>query len=353
MPTIYDIVTAPAIASYWEELQSNNIPYLGEGLFPAKRMRGLKLDWIKGYDKLPVALMPSAFDAKPTLRDRGGVDTVSTRMPFFREAMRIGEEDRQELLTLLNAGNQFVNTIVDKLFDDSSVLIDGAAVNAEIMRFELLQTGSISIASPNASGVNVNYNYNYDPDGTWAASNVIVKTGDELWGGAKANPIADILAVKRAAAAKGKQLTRAICSPASWAKLLVDPTIKADVFPLNANASLSDSDLQQFLGRKTGITFTVYEKMYKGLDGQDHAYMGDERIVFLPAGAVGSTYYGTTPEEADLMSGNKDADVRIVGGGIAVLTKKESLPVNVITSVSEIVLPSFEQMNSVYVLQIA
>lgn len=353
MPNIFDIVNAPALASYWEELQSNTIPYLGESLFPSKRQVGLKLDWIKGYDKLPVALMPAAFDTKPTLRDRGGVDTVSTRMPFFREAMRIGEEDRQQLLTLMNAGNQYVNTIVDKLFDDASTLIDGAMVNPEIMRFELLQTGTITIGSPNSSGVVVNYNYNYDPDGKWAASNIVTKAGQEVWGGTSSNPIADILAIKRTAAAKGVMLTRAICSPITWAKLLVDAKIRTDVYPLNSDASLSDTELQQYLLRKTGINFTVYEKMYTDLSGADKAYMKDDRVVFLPSNAVGSTYFGTTPEEADLMSGNTDADVRIVGGGIAVLTKKESLPVNVITSVSEIVLPSFEKMDSVYVLKIA
>ena len=350
MPTIYDIVTAPAIASYWEELQSNNIPYMGEGLFPTKRMQGLKLDWIKGYDKLPVALMPSAFDTKPTLRSREGVDTVSTKMPFFREAMRIGEEDRQQLLTLLAAGNQYVESIVEKLFDDSAVLIDGAVVVPEIMRFELLQKGTITIAAPNESGIFVSYNYNYDPDGKWNASNVVTLTGDAQWNGAdatKIHRIADILAIKRRAAAKGVVLSRAILSPATWANMLADSEIASE---LEAYTALSDSELQSYLSRKTGITFTVYEKMYTAYDGTEKAFMEDNRIVFLPSQAVGSTYFGTTPEEADLMSGNTDADIRIVNTGISVLTKKESLPVNVITSVSEIVLPSFEKMNAVYVL---
>lgn len=351
MATIYDIVTAPAIAAYWETLYSNTIPYLGASLFPSKRMQGLKLDWIKGYDKLPVALMPSAFDTKPTLRDRGGVDTVSTRMPFFREAMRIGEEDRQQLLTLLAAGNGYVSTIVDKLFDDVTSLIEGAVVIPEIMRFELMQKGTISIASPNESGIDVNYNYNYDPQGTWKAANTITLTGDYVWGGSKQNVVANILAIKRQAARKGKVLTRAIVSPATWAMMLVDPAIIQETAPfLTLNTGLTDSDLLTYLSRKTGITFQVYEKMYTGLDGNDKAFMDDDRVVFLTSAACGSTYYGTTPEEADLMSGNVDAVVRIVNNGIAVLTKKESLPVNVITSVSEIVLPSFEGMDSVYVL---
>ena len=346
--TIYEMFNAQAIATYWETLYSNQLPYLGATLFPSKRMSGLKLDWIKGYDQLPVMLMPSAFDAKPTLRDRGGVDSVSMKMPFFREAMRIGEEDRQQLLTMLAAGGQYAQTIINKLFDDSTSLIDAAILNPEVMRFELLQHGTITIASPNESGVVVNYNYNYDPNGTWKASNV-VKTNN-TWGAAGATPIADILAVKRAAAAKGVALTRAIIGPKLWATMLTDANIAKDIFPLATDTSISDSELQQYLVKKTGIVFTVYEKMYKALDGTDKAFMDDNLIVFLPAGTVGSTYYGTTPEEADLMTGNVDCDIRIVNGGIAVGTKKESLPVNVMTWAAEIVLPSFENMSAVYVL---
>jgi hypothetical protein len=90
--------------------------------------------------------------------------------------------------------------------------------------------------------------------------------------------------------------------------------------------------------------------MYKDLSGKERPFMRPDRVIFLPSTPVGSTFFGTTPEEADLMSGNVDAEVSIVAGGIAVLTKKESLPVNVMTAVSEIVLPSFENMNKVFVL---
>ena len=96
--SLFEMVTAKAIAAYYEGIASNRVPYMGEGLFPAKKKAGLKLEWIKGADNLPIALQPSAFDAKPLLRDRGGVSLESTKMPFFREAMRMGEEDRQNLL---------------------------------------------------------------------------------------------------------------------------------------------------------------------------------------------------------------------------------------------------------------
>ena len=133
MPSIYELVTANALSAYWTELNSNRLPYLGAALFPAKRMMGLKLSWIRGVNNLPVMLAPSAFDTKPTLRDRGGVNTFETKMPFFRESMRIGEEDRQQMLQLLQAGGNYIQPILTKIFDDASVLIDGALVIPEVM----------------------------------------------------------------------------------------------------------------------------------------------------------------------------------------------------------------------------
>lgn len=355
MKTLDELVNAPAIAAYWQALASNDIPYLGPSIFPAKRMQGLRLDWIKGKDDLPVQLAPSAFDTKPTLRDRGGVAKVGLKMPFFREAMRIGEEDRQQLLTLARADDSMVDAVVARIYDDATGLIKGAQVNPEVMIFQLLQTAKISIASADDSGQEVNYEYNYDPQGTWAAANVTTLTGASKWGGASANVVKDILNLKRKAATNGTIITRAIVSPATWATMVSDASIGKDVFPLSDSAALSDSDLQSYLLRKTGITFTSYAKMYKDTNKKQHSFMDDDKVVFLPSNSVGSTYYGTTPEEADLRGAGAPAgtNLSIVDGGIAVLTFKEVLPVNVVTAVSEIVLPSYENMDSVYVLKVA
>ena len=72
-------------------------------------------------------------------------------------------------------------------------------------------------------------------------------------------------------------------------------------------------------------------------------------VTLLPAQPLGSTVYGTTPEEADLMADGK-ADVAIVNTGVAIATIKQEHPVNVRVLASEIVLPSFEGMDNVYVI---
>lgn len=352
--SMFDMITSQALASYYESVESNRIPLLGEGLFPADKKMGLKLEWIKGYDNLPVALQPSAFDAKPLLRDRGGVSTESTKMPFFREAMRLGEEDRQQLLMFLEANNNaYSQQIITRIFDDTKSLIDGAMLNPEIMRMGIITTGTFAIASSDASGQSVNYSYNYDPSGKWASTNKTTLTSTDAWSDhANSNPVEDILATKRAAARRGINLSRAIIGYGTWLDLMQNAKIRLGMYPLAdkaANVIVTDAQVKTYLESVTGVKFQVYDKMYKDTQGaEQYFYPTSGYCTLLPEGPLGKTWYGTTPEEADLMSGNKLADVRIVNTGVAVSTEKIALPVNIINWVSEIVLPSFENMDRVF-----
>ncbi len=127
--TIYDLIDSKAIALYWNEVHSNSIPYLGTALFPDRKKLGLKLEFLKGYRSLPIALMPSAFDTKPTVRGRIGVKDFSTKMPFFRESMKLNEEDRQQLLMFQEtANNQYARQLMQQIFDDRANLVSGALV---------------------------------------------------------------------------------------------------------------------------------------------------------------------------------------------------------------------------------
>ena len=82
--SIFDLVKAPELTAYWEERTQDMPPYLGEELFPADKKLGLKLDWIKGANGLPVVLNPSAFDVGAMPRPRIGFDKLETEMPFFK-----------------------------------------------------------------------------------------------------------------------------------------------------------------------------------------------------------------------------------------------------------------------------
>lgn len=347
--TIYDIVTAPAIAAYWNETASNRIPYLGEELFPVKKKMGLDLSWMKGYKGTPIALKPSSFDAKAELRDRIGVTKIDTEMPFFREAMLIKEKDRQELLKLQEAAPAYYQTFISEIFDDRANLISGALVQNERMRMQLLQGGKINIT---AAGVS--YTYDFDESGEYAAENIVTLAGTDVWTDHdNSDPIADLNAGQDAIEEKtGTRPSRAIMTSETWSHIKQNNKILLNLNPIIAQSLIvSDSVVKQFILDTLGLTIAIYNKKYRDEKGASGQFYPNGYVTLMPDGSLGSTWFGTTPEEADLMSGGTDAQVEVVNTGIAVTTIKEPHPVNVSTVVSEIALPSFERMDETYIIK--
>lgn len=352
MNSVMELVSAKALTTYWQETSSNRIPYLGEGLFPAKKKRGLDLAWIKGYKGLPVALKPSHFDTKATVRDRIGVKKVETEMPFFRESMTIKERDRQELLRFRENDNQnLYSSIISEIFDDRAQLIEGALIQSERMRMQLLTTGGISIVANN-----VDYTYNYDVDGEWKKNNYEQLSGTSLWSDlTNATPLEDIREMQdKIVSLTGVKPTRAIMTQKTWNYLLQNKSIRIALNPLANGLNLvRDAELKSLLLSELGLSVAIYDKKFKAEDGTTHNFYPDGYVTLLPGSTVGNTYYGTTPEEADLQSANFNGDVSIVETGVAVTTINIPHPVNKETIVSEIVLPSFERMNEVATIKVA
>lgn len=352
MNSIMDLVSAKALTTYWQETVSNRIPYLGEGLFPAKKKMGLDLAWIKGYKGLPIALKPSHFDTKATVRDRIGVKKIETEMPFFREAMTIKERDRQELLRFRENDNQnLYSSIINEIFDDRAQLIEGALIQSERMRMQLLVNGKINIVANN-----VDYSYNYDVDGDWQTNNYEELSGTSLWTDTtNSTPLEDIREMQQKIVnLTGVKPVRAIMTQKTFNYLLQNKSIKIAINPLANGANLvREAELKSLLLSELGLSVAVYDKKFKDETGATKNFYPDGYITLLPASTLGNTYYGTTPEEADLQSANFNGDVSIVETGVAVTTINIPHPVNKETIVSEIVLPSFERMNEVATIKVA
>lgn len=344
---ITEVFTPAAVAAYWTEVGSNRIAYLGEGLFPAQKKAGLDLNWFKGSRGLPVSLMPSAFDAKATFRDRIGVQKVETEMPFFREGFKLKEKDRQELLRAQSSADPYAREVLDRIFRDAADLIEGAAVVPERMRMQLLfpENGNVGISIV-ANGVN--YTYNYDPDGSWRLANYTVLTGGDKWDApSTADPVKTLdTARNNLRSLYGAESNVAIMNQATFDKMCACNAMKQRAFPgVNvANVYITGAEARRVLEESIGVTVTVYDKMYKDESKVTHKFVPDGYVSLVPARAIGGTYYGTTPEEADLMD-SAIADVQIVNTGVAITREIQPHPVNVNTFASEIVLPSFEAMD--------
>lgn len=340
MASIYDLVTAKNVTTYWKELNQNEQPYLGETLFPVQKQLGTNIEWIKGASNQPVGIRLSSYDAKSIRRDMKGIEKVETEMPFFKESIYVDEKLRQQLNNFIDANKpQIVDTILTKIFDRLTSLIASTDVTLERMRMEMLTTGTITLSS---NGQSYTYDYEVPADNK--------KTVAKSWDDPDADIIGEINAWKTAMRAKGVKLTRAICNTTVIQGMLKNTAMKNAIYVFaGGTVNLTEENVRSYITAQTGIRFAVYDNVWVDESGNAHKYVPDNTVVFMPDGALGNTYLGTTPEESDLIN-NLNAQVSIVNEGVAVTTSQMVDPVNVDTKVSMVALPSFEEADKVLIV---
>lgn len=354
---IFDLFKPEVIAAYWKETVSNRIPYLGEILFPNDKKSGLDLAWITGNDGLPVSLMPSAFDAKATFRDRPGMSKTETEMPFFREGAMLKEKDRQKLLMLQENSGPYVEEIIRRYLDDAARLIEGAAVARERMRMALLFPTAVT-PKPGISIVanGVSYVYDYDPNSTWAAQHYIPLSGNASWDNpATADPFVQIETLKQQINNdSGETITTLIMNSVTFNKLVKIDAIKNRFLTTSGLAVgyLTGNEVTRVINDVNKVRIAIYDKQYKDESGTTAKFVPDNYVAFVPEGTLGKTWFGTTPEEADLLAG-VNHDVAIIDTGVAVLRTVQEHPVLLNTFVSQIALPSYERMPGVGLMKVA
>ena len=350
---IRDIYSAKAIALVRNEVASNKLPYLGSVLFPADKKMGLDLKWIKTSKGLPVSLKPSAFDTRSTIRSREGFSLTKTQMAFFKESMLVKEEDEQEILRVQESSDPYAQEVLNHIYDDVNTLVDGAEVVPERMIMQLLNPvnghPSINIAADGAT-----YAYDYDPNGEYASNNYVALAGTDKWSDTtNSDPIGDIEAAQDAVDAKtGTRPSRAIVSRQTMNYIKQNAKVRSYILAQNptANVIINDAKVKEIFLSELSVTLVVYTKQFKDENGTTQKFFNDGFCSLIPEGALGKTWFGTTPDERTLM-GDPNYDTAIVGKGIAVTVTTTSDPVQTKTTVSEIVLPSFERMDETYVIK--
>lgn len=338
--TIFDLMQSSELTAYWEELTQDEAPYPGEELFPDDKKRGISLKWIKGSKGLPVVLKTSAFDAHAVPRPRIGFEKLTADMPFFKESTYIDEELRQELNMVLETGNQaYIDSVMNKVFDDEIRLLRGARASRERMRIMALTTGIVSMA---ANGQNFAFDY-----GVTHKGNVAKSWSDRT----NSDPLEDMRVAKEEIQDDtGATITRAMCDGKTWRDLRNNVHIKKAIFVLTDGVgTVSDARLHDYIMDELEIDVVVNDKRYKDENGDTLRFMPEHTFVMFPDGDLGRTWFGTTPSESDLMA-SQVANVSITDTGVAVTTVQHTDPVQVETIVSMICLPSFEAADQVYIL---
>ena len=341
--SIYDLIISEEIVAYWELLSQDREPYLGEELWPDDKKLGLDLKWLKGSNGLPIVLKASAFDVAAIPRPRIGFERLSAEMPFFKESKYIDEEMRQELNKVIESNNQaYIDAVVNRIFNDEMELLEGAAAQRERMRMMALTTGTIVM-----EGNGQVYEYDYGmPD-----EHKVTVT--KSWSDPTANILEDMqTGIDKIEEDTGVTVERAVCGSKVIGYLRNNNIIRDSL--TNAETGerfLSDDRILAFISDELGIQVVKNNKRYKDEKGKAQRYVPDDVFVMFPSGQLGNTWFGTTPEESDLMSSSV-ANVTITDTGVAVTTVEKADPVNVETKVTMICLPDFPTADQVYILDV-
>lgn len=341
--SIFDLIVSSEIVSYWELLTKDREPYMGEELFPDDKKLGLDLKWLKGSNGLPVVLKPSAFDVAAIPRPRIGFEKLSSEMPFFKESKYIDEELRQELNKVIESGNQaYIDAVVNRIFNDEIDLLEGAAAQRERMRMMVLTTGTI-IMEGNGQAYEYDYQMPEDHKVTVSVS----------WDNPDATIIRDIQkGIEKIEDDTGATVERAICGSKVIGYFRKNNEIRASL--TNAETGerfISDANVLQFIKDELGIEVVKNNKRYVDEKGNKQRYVPEDVFVMFPSGKLGTTWFGTTPEESDLMTGSA-SNVSITDTGVAVTTMKKEDPVQVDTKVTMICLPDFPTADQVYIMDV-
>lgn len=339
-------LTAKNIKAIWEGDADNRPPYLGEAFFPNTRQLGLDINLIKGKQGLPVALVSANWDTDVLYRDRIGFKTLTAELPFFKEAYKMSEKLRQQILTTTE---NYQTPLFNQVFDDVTELLDGAEVTVERMRMQLLGTGTISIQE---NGVDKQYDYGFVTADQF-------KTESTLWSASGAHPFKSFVAqIKAYKTLTKKKPTIAIFGYDAYQYLIQDADILSYFATLpNPLLAPNDEEIQAYIESRTKVKIFLADAQYiKARDTSRTAtyFYPADRYTLLATEDLGETVYGTTPEEADLLN-KSDSNVlngEVLGNGVAVTTWKETDPVCVSVKVSEVVAPSCPNIDKVYIVKV-
>lgn len=359
MLKISEVYSSQAIASLRTSDASNAIPYMGEAWFPDRKLAGIDIKWIRSHKGLGVALAASNPDAQPTLRPRGKAEITKEELPMFRQSRLIKEHDLMELSRIQGTEDPFLRPVVDSMYDDANDLLEGADIVAEMMRMQLLSANGGSMGISIGTSDNMIYKYDYDKDGSWKKNHYVELKGDSTWDNPKAKPLDDIRRGVQYLANTGTTAAFILGTSGTFDYLLDNEQVRnALITASGTSVAFMDSEaVGDVLQRRLRLAKKAYDKTYVGYDDAEKKFYPDDYVTIIGNRQLGNTWRGTTPEEMTVSGSlnipNAPVDITVLPSGVAVAVQTKYEPAfKIITTVSQIVLPSFEGMDSIYVIKV-
>lgn len=341
MASIEDIVSPQYMQGYWENFKATLPPFYGETVYPTTTTDGDTLDYIVGADSLPVAMNTSNFDQDTVFIQRPGFDTKHMEIPFHKNGIAMDETTRKKLQRALRYGDSTtINTLRTKVFDDQARLLVQARNKREEMAMSALTTGKLALTD---NGVNYSVDYGIPANH--------LGTSTKAWSDPTAEIETDIqnvedLLTQTTGAPQVMIMNTKTFRSLQHNKEIINTSIITNTTNIGM---LPATAVTAFLQDTFQVNIVVYNQGYYNAQGQFKPYIPDDIVIFTPDGALGNMTFTQTPEELDLTS-DSAVQTTIVDTGVAVSVWKKPDPVATLMKVSQQVLPSFPQANTVYIL---
>jgi hypothetical protein len=329
MSTITDLFSTPVLLDYTRNRQET--PMLGESLFPSRKIQGLKFEYLKGGNSLPVAAKVHSLDTEAEIGSREA-SKGAEELALIKRKMQLKEEDIIALGSPRNPQEQ--QFLMNNVFNDSYNLYMAIRARLERMRMEVLSTGKVTL-NENVTGATIDYHVPEDHKG---ASN---------WASDDSDPLQDIqdwfdkMDIKP---------TRALTSTKVLRTLMRNKKVIASVFGNDTGKVLTNAELDQYLGANGLPLIRTYDSKYREQVGQSytaHRYLDEDKFVMFNEYLLGETVYGTTAEEIRLMS-NPGYNSSMMGNIFLTSYEESGDPVSTFIKAAAVALPSFAAADEVF-----
>lgn len=314
--------------------EENNV---GNLLFPNVKTDELKIEYIIGGNKQPVTAQVYAPDTNTKLSGRTGFAKNILDMLLVKDSKYISEDLIVKLQNPRTTAEE--QAVLDKIFNDIDLTIESVYKRINMMRFEILQTGKLTL---NENGVQGEIDYHMPKDHTET-----LKT-NEKWSEATANPLDNLDKwVDKIVEDTGVTPSRALMDKATMRLLLNSESIRKGIYGVNVSIVPTLQNLNDFLAQHDLPKIAVYNEKYRLADGALLPLVKANTVILMPETKLGETYFGLTAEEIELPQVS-DVEVKNQDFITSVIYRRID-PVARITKSVARAIPSFEACNQVFV----
>lgn len=327
MPNIADLFTQRNVLDYVNGREP--AAFLGESLFPARKVQGLEFDILQAGSRIPTIASVHAFDTEAEIASRVGSRSAQ-ELAFIKRKIQLKEKDLIALRNPRTAAEQ--SFLEQEVYNDVTKMV--AAVNARVEKFrmEVLANGTVTL-DENSLDLVVDYQVpkEHKAEVDWTAANADIIGNLTDWASTL-----DIMP------------TRALTSTKIRNAMLKNKEILAF---FKASGLLPTTGSLNTIMAQFGLpAIATYDAKYnkEGKDGKlvKERYFPEDKFVMFGDEVLGESIYGVTPEESRLVGGGSN-DV-VVGNVYAMVYESGVDPVGTWTKAAATALPSFPEADNVF-----